>query len=101
MGNAAAVLYGNLNNVFNKRLQIVMIGLDGAGKTTILYRLKYNKEARSTVPTTAFNVETISGKTTILYRLKYNKEARSTVPTTAFNVETISPHKNLKLLLNV
>ena len=69
MGNAAAILYTNLSNVFNKRLQVVMIGLDGAGKTTILYRLKHNKEARSTVPTTAFNVE------------------------------TISPHKNLKLLL--
>ena len=69
MGNAAAILYGNLRNVFNKRLQVVMIGLDGAGKTTILYRLKYNREARSTVPTKAFNVE------------------------------TISPHKNMKLLL--
>lgn len=40
-----------------------------------------------------------AGKTTILYRLKHNTEARAIVPTTAFNVETISPHKNLKLLL--
>lgn len=40
-------------------MQIAMIGLDGAGKTTILYRLSLKKDIHSTLPTTAFNVETI------------------------------------------
>lgn len=38
-----------------------MIGLDNAGKTTILYRLKLN-EVVSTVPTLGFNVETVTYK---------------------------------------
>ena len=40
----------------------VMIGLDGSGKTTILYRLKYGQYAR-TIPTIGFNCEKISSKT--------------------------------------
>lgn len=36
-----------------------MIGLDGAGKTTILYRFKLN-ETLTTIPTVGFNVETLS-----------------------------------------
>jgi small GTP-binding protein len=36
----------------------VMIGLDGAGKTTILYRLK-SDETVKTVPTVGFNIETV------------------------------------------
>ena len=47
------------NNIFFKPLQIVMIGLDGAGKTTILYRLKLKEDVHTTVPTAAFNVETV------------------------------------------
>ncbi|CDK26066.1 unnamed protein product [Kuraishia capsulata CBS 1993] len=35
-----------------------MLGLDNAGKTTILYKLKLGK-AENTVPTVGFNVETI------------------------------------------
>lgn len=38
--------------------KIVMLGLDGAGKTTILYKLKLN-ETVSTIPTIGFNVETV------------------------------------------
>lgn len=38
--------------------KILMLGLDGAGKTTVLYKLKLN-EAVSTVPTIGFNVETV------------------------------------------
>ena len=37
---------------------ILMLGLDGAGKTTILYKLNPN-EVVSTVPTIGFNVETL------------------------------------------
>ena len=40
----------------------VMIGLDGSGKTTILYRLKYGQYAR-TIPTIGFNCEKIISKT--------------------------------------
>eukprot|EP01119_Soliformovum_irregulare_P001295 TRINITY_DN11021_c0_g1_i1.p1 TRINITY_DN11021_c0_g1~~TRINITY_DN11021_c0_g1_i1.p1 ORF type:complete len:188 (+),score=21.42 TRINITY_DN11021_c0_g1_i1:87-566(+) len=43
-----------------------MVGLDAAGKTTILYRLKLN-EVVTTIPTIGFNVETVE------YRnLKFN-----------------------------
>lgn len=38
--------------------RILMVGLDAAGKTTILYKLKLN-ETVSTIPTTGFNVETV------------------------------------------
>ena len=36
--------------------KIIMLGLDGAGKTTILYSLKLGKITH-TVPTIGFNVE--------------------------------------------
>ncbi|XP_035983923.1 ADP-ribosylation factor-like 4Ca [Fundulus heteroclitus] len=39
-------------------LHIVMLGLDSAGKTTVLYRLKFN-EFVNTVPTIGFNTERI------------------------------------------
>jgi ADP-ribosylation factor protein 1 len=45
----------------NKEHKILMLGLDGAGKTTILYKLKLN-EYMSTVPTIGFNVEKVSYK---------------------------------------
>ncbi|KAK8815210.1 hypothetical protein WA158_003422 [Blastocystis sp. Blastoise] len=44
-----------------KELRILVLGLDNAGKTTILYRLQLN-EPISTVPTIGFNVETIQYK---------------------------------------
>ena len=39
----------------------VMIGLDGSGKTTILYRLKYGQYT-NTVPTIGFNCEKVRTK---------------------------------------
>ena len=39
-------------------VRILMLGLDGAGKTTILYQLKYNETVK-TIPTIGFNVETL------------------------------------------
>ena len=39
--------------------RILLLGLDGAGKTTILYKVKLN-ETVSTIPTIGFNVETVS-----------------------------------------
>merc|ERR1712227_808846 len=38
--------------------RILMLGLDNAGKTTCLYRLKLN-ETLTTIPTIGFNVETV------------------------------------------
>jgi small GTP-binding protein len=39
-------------------MRIVMVGLDAAGKTTILYKLKLG-EVVCTIPTIGFNVETV------------------------------------------
>jgi len=44
-----------------KKTRILMLGLDAAGKTTILYKLHLG-ELVSTVPTIGFNVETIEYK---------------------------------------
>ena len=38
--------------------RILMVGLDAAGKTTILFKLKLN-EYISTIPTIGFNVESV------------------------------------------
>ena len=40
---------------------VIMVGLDAAGKTTILYKLKLG-EVVATIPTIGFNVETVSYK---------------------------------------
>lgn len=40
--------------------KIFMSGLDAAGKTTILYRIKLNEPVLHVVPTCGFNVETVS-----------------------------------------
>ena len=42
----------------DSNVRILMIGLEGAGKTSILYQLK-NGEKVKTIPTIGFNVETI------------------------------------------
>merc|ERR1712137_696793 len=44
-----------------KEQRIVMVGLDNAGKTTILYQVKMG-EVVQTTPTIGFNVETVSRK---------------------------------------
>jgi ADP-ribosylation factor 6 len=44
-----------------KELRVLMLGLDGAGKTTILYKLKL-KQNIATIPTVGFNVERIDYK---------------------------------------
>ena len=38
--------------------KVLMLGLDAAGKTTVLYKLKLN-ETVVTIPTVGFNVETV------------------------------------------
>ena len=44
-----------------KEMRILMVGLDAAGKTTILYKLKL-AEVVTTIPTIGFNVETVEYK---------------------------------------
>lgn len=44
-----------LNSFSDMKSKILMLGLDGAGKTTILYQMKLN-EVTTTVPTVGFNV---------------------------------------------
>ncbi|XP_022211522.2 ADP-ribosylation factor 1-like [Drosophila obscura] len=59
MGN----VFGNLfNGLFGKKeARILMVGLDAAGKTTVLYKLKLG-EIVTTIPTIGFNVETVEYK---------------------------------------
>jgi ADP-ribosylation factor-like protein 1 len=45
----------------SKDVRILILGLDGAGKTTILYRLQIG-EVVTTIPTIGFNVETVTYK---------------------------------------
>jgi len=50
------------NRLFGKKeMRILMVGLDAAGKTTILYKLKLG-EVVTTIPTIGFNVETVEYK---------------------------------------
>merc|ERR1712149_128750 len=59
MGN---VFGGLFRNLFGKKdCRILMVGLDAAGKTTILYKLKLG-EIVTTIPTIGFNVETVEYK---------------------------------------
>merc|ERR1712070_641781 len=47
--------------VSKKEMRILMVGLDAAGKTTILYKLKLG-EVVTTIPTIGFNVDTVEYK---------------------------------------
>jgi ADP-ribosylation factor protein 1 len=58
MGGSLAKLFAIFGNT-EKR--ILMVGLDAAGKTTILYKLKLG-EVVTTIPTIGFNVETVEYK---------------------------------------
>lgn len=59
MGNTLTRLFKRL---FGKEeVRILMVGLDAAGKTTILYQLKLD-EPVTTIPTIGFNVETVEYK---------------------------------------
>eukprot|EP00794_Sanderia_malayensis_P009079 gene9079-10048_t len=56
MGNFLSTAFRKLFG--NQEVRILMVGLDNAGKTTILYQLRLH-EVISTVPTIGFNVETV------------------------------------------
>jgi len=54
--------FGKLFYGFGSRdMRILMVGLDAAGKTTVLYKLKLG-EIVTTIPTIGFNVETVKYK---------------------------------------
>ncbi|XP_072769823.1 ADP-ribosylation factor 5-like isoform X2 [Nerophis lumbriciformis] len=56
MGLALSSVFGRLSG--KNQIRILMVGLDAAGKTTILYKLKLG-EIVTTIPTIGFNVETV------------------------------------------
>ena len=60
MGSYISNLFTRFNGS-GKPVGILMLGLDAAGKTTILYKMKYN-ETVNTIPTIGFNVETVKFK---------------------------------------
>lgn len=57
MGQSLSKALGKLFG--NKEMRILMLGLDAAGKTTILYKIKTNQSV-TTIPTVGFNVETVT-----------------------------------------
>merc|ERR1712084_146782 len=59
MGLTFSKVFGKLFG--KKEVRILMVGLDAAGKTTILYKLKLG-EIVTTIPTIGFNVETVEYK---------------------------------------
>jgi len=59
MGLFFSSLFSGL--VGSEEVRILMVGLDAAGKTTILYKLKLG-EVVTTIPTIGFNVETVEYK---------------------------------------
>eukprot|EP00929_Paragymnodinium_shiwhaense_P084286 TRINITY_DN4504_c0_g1_i1.p1 TRINITY_DN4504_c0_g1~~TRINITY_DN4504_c0_g1_i1.p1 ORF type:complete len:183 (-),score=39.43 TRINITY_DN4504_c0_g1_i1:323-871(-) len=59
MGGLFAKVLDRLAGVQGRR--ILMVGLDAAGKTTVLYKLKLG-EVVTTIPTIGFNVETVQYK---------------------------------------
>lgn len=50
-----------LQNWGTRESRVCMVGLDSAGKTTVLYKLKLG-EVVNTIPTVGFNVETVQYK---------------------------------------
>ena len=59
MGFFFSKLYEKLLGM--KEARILIFGLDGAGKTSIIYRLEFGKLVK-TIPTIGFNVETLNYK---------------------------------------
>ena len=61
MGPVLSAFQRVLNNFGTKERRILMVGLDAAGKTTVLYQFRLG-ETITTIPTIGFNVETVQYK---------------------------------------
>ncbi|KAG6914393.1 hypothetical protein DXG01_000611 [Tephrocybe rancida] len=62
MGLTISRLFSGLSDLFGQReVRILMVGLDAAGKTTILYKLRLG-DTVTTIPTLGFNVENVEYK---------------------------------------
>ena len=61
MGLIMSMMNSVFSQFMNLDARLCMVGLDAAGKTTILYKLKLG-EVVSTIPTIGFNVEAIEYK---------------------------------------
>ena len=59
MGFLLSKLASALSEFGNSNARILLLGLDAAGKTTILYKLKLNENV-TTIPTIGFNVEEVT-----------------------------------------
>ncbi|XP_031560493.1 ADP-ribosylation factor-like [Actinia tenebrosa] len=59
MGLWLSKIWNLFSELGNTQARILMLGLDAAGKTTVLYKLKLNENV-STIPTIGFNVETVT-----------------------------------------
>jgi ADP-ribosylation factor protein 1 len=60
MGNLFTSIWNKFTN-FNQDVRIMMVGLDAAGKTTVLYKLKLG-DVVTPIPTIGFNVEEVTYK---------------------------------------
>lgn len=56
MGSIFKKIFSSSSQLIKQNCKILMLGLDAAGKTTILYSLKLGK-VNNTIPTIGFNVE--------------------------------------------
>lgn len=106
MGKLLSKIFGN------KEMRILMLGLDAAGKTSILFQKCYKNcwsqniliklfiEAKLTIfvyiNEQNKNIFSLTCKisTAILYKLKLGQSV-TTIPTVGFNVETVT-YKNVK-----
>jgi len=61
MGSALAKMLDSVMSRFSKESRVLLLGLDAAGKTTLLYRMNLG-ETIVTLPTIGFNVETVQYK---------------------------------------
>ena len=59
MGLFLSKIMQSLSSLGTTQARILMLGLDAAGKTTILYKFKLNETVQS-IPTIGFNVETVA-----------------------------------------
>lgn len=68
MGNLLMVSLERISSAVSSPYHIVMLGLDNAGKTSVMYKSKL-KENIKTYPTMAFNVECVSVTKKLKFRI--------------------------------